>query len=322
MPFFDLPAAQLPEYRSSVIAPDDFDDFWSSTLAEAREHPLDAQFVPFDAGLSLVEVFDVRFSGFGGHPIRAWFIKPRGMTTAEKGAVVKFHGYNGGRGFPHEHLLWPATGRPVLVMDTRGQGAGWARGDTADPIGSDPAIAGHMTRGIVDPNSYFYRRVFTDGARAIEAIRSRAEIDPARIAVVGGSQGGGISLAVAGLDPTVRAAMPDVPFLSDFPRAIGVASRDPYLEISRYLAQHRDRVQRALDTLRYFDTVSFGPRARAHALFSVALMDTICPPSTVYGAYNVYGGASKRMIEYVFNDHEGGGPFQDRQQVAWLDSVL
>jgi cephalosporin-C deacetylase len=322
MPFFDLPAEQLPEYRSSVTAPDDFDDFWSSTLAEAREHALDAQFVPFDAGLSLVEVLDVRFSGFGGHPIRAWFIKPRGMTAADKGEVVKFHGYNGGRGFPHEHLLWPATGRPVLVMDTRGQGAGWARGDTADPIGSDPAISGHMTRGIVDPRSYFYRRVFTDGVRAIEAIRTRAEIDPARIAVVGGSQGGGISLAVAGLDPTVKAAMPDVPFLSDFPRAIGVATRDPYLEISRYLAQHRDRIKRALDTLRYFDTVSFGPRAKAHALFSVALMDTICPPSTVYGAFNAYGGASKRMIEYVFNDHEGGGPFQDREQVAWLESVL
>lgn len=322
MPFFDLPAAQLPSYKSSVTAPDDFDSFWTETLAEARAHPLDAVFEPYDAGLPMVEAFDVRFAGFGGHPIHGWFVKPRGLTAADKGAIVKFHGYNGGRGFPHEHLLWPASGRPVFVMDTRGQGSGWARGDTADPIGSDPAVAGYMSRGINDPKSYFYRRVFTDGVRAIEAIRTRSEIDPARIAVVGGSQGGGISLAVAGLVPTVKAAMADVPFLSDFPRAIGVASRDPYLEIGRYLAQHRDRVGRALETLRYFDTVNLGARAKAHALFSVALMDATCPPSTVYGAYNAYAGASKRIVQYTFNDHEGGGAFQDREQLAWLNETL
>jgi cephalosporin-C deacetylase len=321
MPFFDLPAAQLPNYKSSVTAPDDFDAFWAETLAETREHKLDATFEPYDAGLPMVEAFDVTFAGFGGSPIRAWYIRPR-SGKMDSGAVVKFHGYNGGRGFPHEHLLWPASGRPILVMDTRGQGAGWARGDTADPVGSDPAIAGFMTKGINDPKAYFYRRVFTDGVRAVEALRARAEIDPARIAVAGGSQGGGISLAVAGLVPTVKAVMSDVPFLSDFARAIGVASRDPYLEIVRYLAQHRDRVPRALETLRYFDTVNFGPRAKAHALFSVGLMDTICPPSTVYGAYNAYGGASKKIVQYTFNDHEGGGAFQDREQLAWLSGVL
>ena len=116
--------------------------------------------------------------------------------------------------------------------------------------------------------------------------------------------------------------MSDVPFLSDFPRAIGLASRDPYMEISRYLSVQRDRVQRALETLRYFDTVSFGPRAKANALFSVALMDTICPPSTVYGAYNAYGGATKKIVQYNYNDHEGGGAFQDREQLAWLGQHL
>jgi len=321
MPFFDLEASELPNYRSRVTAPDDFDSFWTSTLAETRVHPLDAVFTPFDAGLAAFDVFDVSYAGFGGHKVRGWYIAPKGIPAAG-GAVVKFIGYNGGRGFPHEHLLWPSTGRPVLVMDTRGQGSGWSRGDTADPVGSDPAQAGFMTRGIANPQSYFYRRVFTDGVRAVEAIRSRDDIDPARIAVAGGSQGGGISLAVAGLVPTVKACMPDVPFLSDFPRAIGLASRDPYGEISRYLSVQRDKVETALQTLRYFDTVSFGPRAKAHALFSVAVMDTICPPSTVYGAYNAYAGASKKIISYTYNDHEGGGAFQERAQVEWLKGVL
>jgi cephalosporin-C deacetylase len=320
MPFFDLPAEELPAYRSDVTAPDDFDSFWAGTLAESRAHPIDAEFVPFDAGLTAFDVFDVSFAGFGGHRVRGWYISPR--ENDDRGAVVKFIGYNGGRGFPHEHLLWPSTGRPVLVMDTRGQGSGWSRGDTADPVGSDPAQSGFMTRGIASPQTYFYRRVFTDGVRAVEAIRSRDEIDPARIAVAGGSQGGGISLAVAGLVPTLKACMPDVPFLSDFPRAIGLAPRDPYGEVSRFLSVHRDKVETSLQTLRYFDTVSFGPRAKAHALFSVAVMDTICPPSTVYGAYNAYAGASKKIVSYTYNDHEGGGAFQERAQVEWLADVL
>ncbi len=321
MPFFDLAADQLPAYRSSVAVPDDFDAFWAETLGEARSHPLNAVFTPADAGLPLVEVFDVTFAGYGGHPIKAWYIRPRGIA-GDGGGVVKFIGYNGGRGFPHEHLFWPAAGRPVFVMDTRGQGSGWSRGETADPVGSDPSQAGFMTRGIADPKSYFYRRVFTDAVRAVEAVRTRTEIDPARVAVAGGSQGGGISLAVAGLVPTIKAVMTDVPFLSDFPRAVGLAQRDPYNEIARFLSVHRDRVGATFETLRYFDTVNFGTRARAHALFSVAIMDTVCPPSTVYGAFNAFAGASKKIVAYTFNDHEGGGAFQEREQLNWLRTVL
>jgi cephalosporin-C deacetylase len=321
MPFFDLDVAALPSYRSSTTPPADLDAFWADTLAASRQHPLNATFTPFDAGLSLVDVFDVTYAGYGGHPIRGWYIQPRGYKGGT-GALVKYIGYNGGRAFPHEHLLWPASGRPVLVMDTRGQGGGWSRGATPDPEGSDPSHAGYMTRGIANPATYFYRRVFTDAVRAIEALRTRGEIDPARVATVGGSQGGALALIAASLDPTVKATAADVPFLSDFPRAIGLAPRDPYGEVSRYLSVHRDMVERAFETLRYFDTVNLVPKAKAHALYSVALMDTICPPSTVYASFNAYAGASKKIVSYTFNDHEGGGAFQEREQLEWMEGVL
>jgi cephalosporin-C deacetylase len=315
MPFFDLPQSQLETYRSSAVAPADFDAFWAATLAEARSFPLDATFTPLDIGLPVFETFDVTFSGFGGHRVRAWYIKPAGRETSR--CVVKFIGYGGGRDLPQQHLLWPATGRAVLVVDTRGQGSTWSVSDTPDPAGSDPAHPGYMTRGILDPRTYFYRRVFTDGVRAVEAARSRAEIDPDRVAVAGGSQGGGISIAVAGLDNRVWAAMPDVPFLCDFPRAVGLTTRDPYGEIVRYLTVHRSKVDDAFRTLGYFDGVHFSARAKAAALFSVALMDDVCPPSTVYGAYNAYAGP-KSIESYSFNNHEGGGTAQERRQIEWL----
>jgi cephalosporin-C deacetylase len=319
MPFFDFNVADLPAYRSSIVPPTDFDAFWSTTLAEARSLPLNATFELVDAGLPLVEVFDVTFAGWGGHPIKGWYIKPRNAFDA--GAVVKFIGYNGGRGFPQDHLLWPISGRPLLVMDTRGQGGGWSVGATPDPVGSDSSHAGFMTRGIGSPQTYFYRRVFTDAVRAIEALRSRAEIDPARIATAGGSQGGALALAAASLDPSVNAVVADVPFLCDFPRAVGLAPRAPYGEVSRYLSVHRDVVEIAFATLNYFDVVNHVRNAKAKALFSVAVMDTICPPSTVYAAFNAYAG-DKEIKSYTFNDHEGGGSFQEREQLAFLSKVL
>ena len=319
MPFFDLPQSQLETYRSSAVAPADFDSFWAETLSASRSKPLDAVFEPVDLGFKLFDVFDVTFAGFGGDKIKGWYIKPAGSPP--RGTVVKFIGYGGGRGLPQEHFLWPATGRAVLVMDTRGQGSGWSVGETPDPVGSESQQSGFMTKGITAPATYFYRRVFTDAVRAIEALRSRAEIDPARIATAGGSQGGALALAAASLDPSVKAVVADVPFLCDFPRAITIAPRNPYGEVARYLAVHRDMVERALATLNYFDVVNHVRNARATALISVAVMDTICPPSTVYAAFNAYAGA-KRINSYIFNDHEGGGAFQEREQIAFLKEAL
>ncbi len=318
MPFFDLAPADLSTYRSSVVAPPDFDSFWAATLAETRAVPLDAVFTPIDAGLPVFDVFDVSFAGFGGHRVRGWYIKPADREVV--GCVVKFIGYGGGRDFPHQHLLWAASGGAVLVMDTRGQGSAWSLGDTPDPAGSEPAHPGFMTRGILDPETYYYRRVFTDGVRAVEAARSRPELDPARIAVAGGSQGGGIAIAVAGLDPSVQALMADVPFLCDFPRAIGLTTRDPYGEIVRFLAIHRREVETVYRTLSYFDGVNFAARGQAPALFSAALMDDVCPPSSVYGAFNAYGGR-KAIETYGFNNHEGGGTLQERRQIDWLAAL-
>jgi cephalosporin-C deacetylase len=75
--------------------------------------------------------------------------------------------------------------------------------------------------------------------------------------------------------------MPDVPFLCHFERAVDISDTDPYAEITRYLSVHRGAVRQTFATLSYFDGVNFARRAAAPALFSVALMDQTCPPSTV-----------------------------------------
>ena len=317
MPFPDLVHPAIDDYASAVTRPADFAAFWEATLAEARAIGGAVSIEPAETTLKLVEVFDVSFPGFGGHPVKGWLVLPR--ERAEKlPLVVQYLGYGGGRGFAHELLHWAASGYAYFRMDTRGQGSSWSMGATSDPVGTTPSIPGMMTKGLLERNDYYYRRLFTDGVRAIDMLLDQGFVDESRIAVCGTSQGGGIALAVAGIDARVKAVMPDVPFLCDFPRAVRVAGRDPYLEIVRFLAQHRDKAEQVFETLRYFDGVNFARQSKAAALFSVALMDEICPPSTVYGAFKAFAGADKSIVEYEFNNHEGGGPFQDRRQMAWL----
>ena len=139
----DLDEAALQTYRSSVVDPPDFDEFWARTLESARGHELGAAFEPVDPMLATVEVFDVTFAGFGGHPIRGWLYLPR-YATGSLPAVVQFEGYGGGRGHVYESLLWSAAGYAHLKMDTRGQGSSYRRGATGDPVGpSGPALVYH-----------------------------------------------------------------------------------------------------------------------------------------------------------------------------------
>ena len=239
---FDLPLEQLRIYLPPREEPDDFDAFWQQTLEETRSFSLNATFEPVDYGLRAVETFDVTFNGYGGQPIKGWFLLPR-QRSGPLPCVVEYIGYGGGRSFPFAWLLWSNVGYAHLVMDTRGQGSVWCPGDTPDPEpGSNPQYPGFMTRGILDPKTYFYRRVFTDGVRAVEAARSHPAVDGSRVAVTGGSQGGGITIAVSGLEPGVAAAMPDVPYLCHFRRATELTDAAPYNEIAKYCQIHRDKV--------------------------------------------------------------------------------
>lgn len=321
MPRFDLPVAKLRSYRPAVQTPDDFDEFWARTLAESRAVAQPPTLTRVESPLTLVEVYDVSFSGFGGDAVRGWFVVPAG-ASGPLPTVVEFNGYGGGRGLPHERLAWVASGYAWAFMDTRGQGSAWGTGgDTPDPHGTGASTPGFMTRGIDDPEQYYYRRVFTDAALFIDAMRGLDQVDDARVAVTGGSQGGGIAIAAAGLSDGLVGVMPDVPFLCHFERAVGLTDRDPYNEIVRYLSVHRDAVDQTFRTLSYFDGANFAARSAAPALYSVALMDPICPPSTVYAAANGHLGGAE-VIEYPFNEHEGGQGMHWQRQAAWLAARL
>jgi cephalosporin-C deacetylase len=322
MPTTDLPIDLLRSYTPDVLEPEDFDDFWTTTLTTSRQTDTGFTLTPATTPITGITIEDLTFSGYNGEPIRAWLMRPTG-TTAPLPTIVEFQGYNGGRGLPGEKLHWAASGYAHILMDTRGQGSGWGTGgDTPDPHGSGPATAGFMTRGIHAPADYYYRRLFTDAVRLLDLLTTLDFVDASRIIVTGGSQGGGIALAAAALSEGVRAVMPDVPFLCHFRRAVEATPEEPFTEITRYLSVHRELEDRTFRTLSYFDGVNFARRITVPAYFSVALMDGIVLPSTVFAAYNHLQSAEKSIEVYPFNGHEGGQFLQWTRQAAWLEQLI
>jgi cephalosporin-C deacetylase len=315
---FDLPLDQLEKYAPAVQEPKDFEEFWKATLGAAAGWPVLLDAVPLATGLSLVDTWDVTFSGFGGSPVRAWFTRPAGVAGPLP-AVVEFVGYGRGRGLPHERLTWPVAGYAHLLMDNRGQGdQSGSGGDTLDPQGVSFGGPGVVTRGILSPDDYYYRRLITDAVRAVDAVRALPGVDPARVAVAGNSQGGGLALAVAGLVPDLAAMMATAPFLCHIQRAIGLVDTIPYGEIVTYLSVHRGAEDAVRHTLSYVDGVNFARRAVAPAHFGTGLRDTVCPPSTVFAAYNHYGTDKREIHVYPYNHHEGGDAHHVTKQLSWL----
>ncbi len=317
---FDLPLEDLRAYRPERHEPADFDAFWSRTLTDARASSFPARFEPFEASLSAVDVFDVTFAGYGGDPIKAWLLTPV-TRDAPLPCIVEYLGYGRGRGHPLEWLTWVSLGYAHLVVDLRGQGGQWSAGETPDPHpAGGPQHPGFLTRGIEDPEQFYYRRLITDCVRAVDMIAGHPIVDARRIAVCGTSQGGGLALAVAGLSIDVAVLLADVPFLSDIRRAVQITDAAPYAELVGYLRTQRRAVESAFATLDYVDGLNFAVRASATGLFSVGLMDAICPPSTVFAAFNHYAGP-KEISVWPFNGHDGGGVQHTLERATLLRSL-
>ena len=310
MPLVDLPLAVLEQYQGRNPKPADFDAFWDASLAEMHAIDPQVELTPYKLDQRVADCYELRFTGIGGARIFAKLLMPKKIEKPTS-AVIGFHGYSMHSGDWADKLNYVANGSIVVHMDCRGQG-----GQSEDVGGvQGTTLNGHIIRGLNDsPQHLLYRQIFLDTAQLAGIVMAMPEVDATRVGASGGSQGGGLTLACAALEPRIARAAPVFPFLSDYQRVWEMdLATNAYSELKTFFRNHDPRHQRKneiFERLGYIDVQHLAPRIQAEVMMGIGLMDTITPPSTQFAAYNKIR-APKHHVIYPDFGHEGLPGFND-----------
>ncbi len=300
---FDLPLEELEQYQGLNPRPADFDAFWDQGLTEMQAIDPQVELLPADFQTSFAECLHLTFNGVGGARIHAKLLRPR-QAPAPHPALLMFHGYSMNSGDWVDKLGYVAAGFTVAAMDSRGQGG--LSQDMGGVLGG--TLHGHIIRGLDDaPEKVLFRQIFLDTVELARIVMAMPDVDETRVGATGGSQGGGLTLACAALEPRIWRAAPIFPFLSDYERVWELdLDAAAYIELVEYFRRFDPRHERetaVFTRLGYIDVQHLSPRIEAEILFATALRDTTCPPSTQYAAYNKIR-APKSMLLYPDFGHE------------------
>jgi cephalosporin-C deacetylase len=308
-----MPLDQLKTYQGRTPCPPNVDKYWDRALAEMHKIDPEVELRPAEFHVPGVDCFDLFFTGVGGARVHAKYLRPVVKPKAKQHpGVVQFHGYTGSAGDWADKLSWVALGFSIAALDCRGQG-----GLSQDPGGvTGTTFRGHIIRGLQDgPEHLLFRKIYLDTAQLAGILMNMPEVDPARVGALGGSQGGGLTLACAALEPRVKRVAPTFPFLCDYKRVWEMdLAKDAYDEIRTFFRQFDPqhlREDQIWETLAHVDVQHLAKRIRGEVLLGVGLMDTICPPSTQFAAYNKIQ-APKRLEIYPDFGHEGLPGFGDK----------
>ena len=310
MPVFEMPLEQLAVYAGRNPKPADFDAYWDRALAELSAIAPRPELVPHESPARFAECFDLWYMGVGGARIHAHYLRPR--AEGPHPALLRFHGYTGSAGDWFPMLPWVAQGFAVAALDVRGQGG------LSEDVGGDigTTLGGHIVRGLNDhPDKLLFRQIFLDTVQLAHVVMAFPEVDPARVVATGRSQGGGLTLACAALEPRINRAAPVYPFLSDYRRVWEMdLAREAYEGLTYHFTRFDPTHQREAETftrLGYIDVQHLADRIKARVLMVTSMMDTICPPSTQFAAYNKIT-APKEMVIYPDFGHEDLPGLDDR----------
>lgn len=277
----------------SLPVPEDFDAFWAKHKEALRAVPMDLKLTSVDSHRDGIEAFDVQISCPGWKPVSAYLAKPKGAAPRSLPIILHVHG----AGVFSSNLgsaVSNAANYKALSMDLNANGLPNGKPGQFYQELADGELKGYPSFGRDDREKCYFLGMFLRLVRAMDYLTSQSEWDGKHLIVIGGSQGGGQSIAAAGLEPRVTLICPGVPAICDHSgKVVGRANGWPRL-VPDVDGKPDPKI---LQVARYFDCMNFATRAKAEAVFSVGFIDTTCPPTSVYAAYNAIPGKKQIVIE-------------------------
>lgn len=286
--------------------PDDFDAFWTRHLAAAREIPLRIQktLVP-EQSTSEVNVFNISYQSWNrdGRSMRFYGTLSEPVEPGHYPAVLQVPGagvrsYSGAPELARKGLIVMTIGIHGIPIDMP---------DSVYANLRNGALYKYNSYNLDDPETYYYLRVYLACVRANDVLTSHESWDGKSLVVSGGSQGGQLTIVTSALDPRVTGSVSNYPAYCDVTGYLhNRAGGWPH-----HLADESNRSPKKIRTTAYFDAVNFARRLKAPVSFAWGYNDEVCPPTSMFAAYNVVT-APKTLLLHLQMGHSAAPEFSDR----------
>ncbi len=301
------------QIQPTATEPFDFAKFWQGNREKLLQVPVDLKLAKSaqhsDAGMT---VYKISMANIKNSRVYGWLAVPTSPGPHPAMLTVPYAGV-----YPQTPgwVSWGRRGFIAMAISVHDYDVDMPQ-EKYDEL-ADGALWRYPFKGMRHRRGYYFQRTFTGCMRAMDYLTSRPDWDGKNLVVTGSSQGGGLSLICAGLDNRVSAIAANVPALCDHSGLLqGRASGWPGL--LRFDEAHRDKTAEAAA---YYDAVNFARYIQCPSLIAVGLVDTTCPPTTVYSAYNVIN-APKEIMAFPYMGHSSDPKYNAYREQWILDQVF
>jgi len=283
----------------TTTEPEGFDLFWQEQKQQLASVPVDVTLteVPELSQGKPYIFYEISLACIEGTQLKGYLAKPKSTSPAPAILTLQNHG-GGAWSLPGEWVTdFASMGFLAMAMNTHDVENGREQ-SYYDELNRGP-LASYTLRGFLDRDAYYFKTVYLRIVRAIDYLTSLPEWDSKTMILTGRSQGGGLSLVGAGLDPRVTGMVCAVPALCEhgghkYGRPAGWPRFVPYdeLDYGRNCFdatgnQHGPVSNTVWEVSRYYDAVNFARKIRCPVVVNFGMIDTTVPPTTVLSAYNV-----------------------------------
>ncbi len=258
------------DIHSPLRKPGDFDAFWQRNIASLSKLNTTPEIKKIERSSDAkTDLYEVSLKSLGDLSIKGWLEVPK--KKGNYATLYRVPGYT-------ENL------EPIDMYDDMIVFSLNVR-DHGNSDNSGVREYEMWVRGLENEESFFYKNIYLDCFVGLNYLASREDVDLERIAVWGGSQGGGLSLLTAAYDKRISLCVADIPFLSDWERYFEISH---WYELDQWMLEHPNiSWNEILDVFSYFDTKNMVHKIECPVWMGIGLQDDVCPPATSFASYNL-----------------------------------
>jgi cephalosporin-C deacetylase-like acetyl esterase len=282
------------DIRPGAPVPADFDAFWDKNLAELRALPIEATVsnVTLTAEQSQggkIRAFEFSVNCLGPRPATGMVSMPANAKPKSLPIIVIYQGASAIRAnlglYYGDVAIFAVVGKFGLPNQPSNQELMKQYGKTD--------IERWPWRDIENRDNAFRKWMILRNLRAQQYLKTLPEWDGRTLLVNGESMGGAQSLIGGALDPDVTFICACVPALCDHGGQYALRhSGWPGLWKAKGDGTPKDEAEAAIAaSAPYFDTANFIHRIKVETTIGTGLLDSTCPPESVWAAQNLLAPA-------------------------------